>query len=192
MPTTTDLAGRVAAALTAYRDGHTDLLPALVTELTPLLWRLARSQGVDAATAEDVVQTAWVRLLEHADRIEDPTATLKWLLTTVRRGAWQQRRALDRGSVTDPGQLPETATRDVPEDIVLRTASQEVLWRHVQALSSRCRHLLLLIAYVDRPNYHMVSEALGMPVGSIGPTRGRCLAKLRLSLQRDSAWGVAR
>jgi len=58
----------------------------------------------------------------------------------------------------------------------------------VQALPERCRQLLGVIAYADKPDYAALAEALGMPVGSIGPTRGRCLAKLRDALTRDSAW----
>jgi hypothetical protein len=61
----------------------------------------------------------------------------------------------------------------------------------VSTLPDRCRRLLGLVALVDRPDYTVVSRALGMPVGSIGPTRGRCLAKLRLALSSDPAWSVS-
>jgi DNA-directed RNA polymerase specialized sigma24 family protein len=63
-----------------------------------------------------------------------------------------------------------------------------VLWRHVAGLSERCRYLLRVIAFADRPDYAAIAEALGMPVGSIGPTRGRCLAALRAALVLDPAY----
>ena len=64
-------------------------------------------------------------------------------------------------------------------------------WRHIESLSERCRSLLRVVAFSDRPDYASVAQALGMPVGSIGPTRGRCLAKLRLLLDADPHWGIS-
>jgi hypothetical protein len=61
---------------------------------------------------------------------------------------------------------------------------------HVRTLPDRCRRLLGLVSLIDRPDHAVVSRALGMPVGSIGPTRGRCLAKLRIALTADPEWGV--
>ena len=63
-----------------------------------------------------------------------------------------------------------------------------MLWAHFQQLPQNCQALLRVIAFADRPDYAAVSESLGMPVGSIGPTRGRCLAKLRTALANDPAW----
>lgn len=65
---------------------------------------------------------------------------------------------------------------------------QRVLWQHVQELTPRCRELLRVIAFSDRADYTQLAQALGMPVGSIGPTRGRCLGKLRTSLTADPRW----
>ena len=75
-----------------------------------------------------------------------------------------------------------------PEERVIEDERQSRLWGHVQALPERCRQLLGVIAYADKPDYAALAEALGMPVGSIGPTRGRCLAKLRDALGKDVAW----
>lgn len=84
--------------------------------------------------------------------------------------------------------MPETVDDATPEDAVLRTDEQRVLWRHVNELSERCRALLRVIAFAATPDYASVAATLGMPVGSIGPTRGRCLAKLRTALLSDPSW----
>ena len=74
------------------------------------------------------------------------------------------------------------------EDTVLRDETDGRLWRHIAGLPERCRTLLRVIAFADRPDYAELARALGMPQGSIGPTRGRCLAKLRLALAQDPNW----
>lgn len=188
---------RAARAFTAHRDGDSSLLPAVVEDLTPLLWQVARGQHLSAQDAEDVVQHTWLRLLESADRIHDPQSVVKWLMTTTRREAWRVSRTGQRedahADVTDlvaaPG--PEADSRaDAVPDHIIADQDREVLWRHVTELSERCRYLLRVIAFAERPDYAAIASALGMPVGSIGPTRGRCLAALRAALALDPAYDL--
>ncbi|KAB7743236.1 sigma-70 family RNA polymerase sigma factor [Nostocoides sp. F2B08] len=188
---TVPLTVRAARAFAAYVDGDTSLMSHLVDELTPLLWHVARGQGLPRETAEDVVQQTWLRLVEHAGEIHDPQSVVKWLMTTARREAWRSSRA-GRNVDNHPDleqldDLSETATEPV-SDAVIEASEQAVLWQHVAELSERCRHLLRVIAFADRPDYAAIAEALGMPVGSIGPTRGRCLATLRAALLGDPAY----
>src|SRR5665811_1848533 len=70
-----------------------------------------------------------------------------------------------------------TAPEQEPEALVLLGQRQQLLWQHVQQLPPRCRALMRVIAFAERPDYAQIALSLGMPVGSIGPTRGRCLAK---------------
>jgi RNA polymerase sigma factor (sigma-70 family) len=184
------LAARLSTAFGSYRAGDEQAMSVLVEAATPLLWHTARGTGLDAATAEDVVQTTFVRLYTHSDSISDPQAVLQWLLTTARREAWAVSKRERRVDVTDAvesadGVEPQAHASD---EIVLRTEEQRVLWDHVRHLSERCQHLLRIIAVADRPDYASIADALGMPVGSIGPTRGRCLAKLRIALLNDPKW----
>jgi RNA polymerase sigma factor (sigma-70 family) len=188
------LAGRAAEAFTAYQRGERERMGDLVDLLTPVLWHTARAQRLDQASAEDAVQTAWIRLVEHADAIQEPRAVLAWLITTVRREAWRMMRR-DRLS-TPIDEVPEPLDAAAgAEDLdpalatVLRDGQRQ-LWEHVAHLPERCQALLRIVAFVERPDYAAVSEALGMPVGSIGPTRGRCLAKLRASLTDDPTWSL--
>ena len=66
-----------------------------------------------------------------------------------------------------------------------------VLWLHVKELNPRCQALLRVVAFATKPDYAAISAALGMPVGSIGPTRGRCLATLRTALSNDPRWSMS-
>jgi RNA polymerase sigma factor (sigma-70 family) len=181
------LAARAGRAFAAYRDGESRRMDELVDLLTPILWHTARAQGLDPATAQDVVQTAWLRLVEGSARISDPQAVMGWLLVTVRRESW--RVAKQAGRTSD--QVDEDLVDDAPGPAAEAVLSerQRVLWGHFGALTPKCQSLLRVIAFADKPDYAAVSEALNMPVGSIGPTRGRCLAKLREALLSDTTWG---
>lgn len=185
---TRDLGTVTAAAIAAYRSGDTSLMAEMVERVSPLLWRVARAQGLSTASAEDVVQTSWLRLLQHIDRIDEDRAVLKWLVTTVRREAWSVSRKSTKDIVSDPVAMPEQPTVDPTVQLVEQLGVSDVLWTHVRDLSERCRRLLAVIAFADRPDYAAIAEALGVPVGSIGPTRGRCLAKLRAALEADPTW----
>lgn len=188
---TAPLTVRAAQAFAAHVGGDSSLMADLVDDVTPLLWHVARGQGLSPEAAEDVVQQTWLRLLESADRIQDPQSVVKWLMTTTRREAWRVSRT---GRLVDSHADPtETGTAEEPavqavSDTVIAAEERAVLWRHVAALSERCRYLLRVIAFADRPDYAAIAAALGMPVGSIGPTRGRCLAALRAALVLDPAY----
>lgn len=188
---TESLAQQASAAFTAHREADPDGMARLVDVLTPLLWHTARAQGLTQVQAEDVVQTTWLQLVKHADEITDPRGILKWLLTTTRRESWSVVRRSRREDVSDDlGDVLDEAPAapNGPEQLVVRGQEQRVLWQHFATLSQRCQQLLRVIALAERPDYAQVAEALGMPVGSIGPTRGRCLAKLRQALTSDPAW----
>jgi RNA polymerase sigma factor (sigma-70 family) len=184
------LASRAAALFREYREGADAKLGDLVTLVTPILWHTARAQRLDRELAEDVVQSTWLALLRNADSVTDPQAILQWLIVSTRREAW---RVLKRAERTESRDFEADELvgppQDLPEDSVLRADSDARLWQHIAQLSDKCRALLRVIAFADRPDYAAVAQALGMPIGSIGPTRGRCLAKLRQQLSEDPKWG---
>ncbi|MEE8600622.1 RNA polymerase sigma factor [Euzebya tangerina] len=188
-PSTSGLIDRAATAFDAYRSGDRGRMGELVDLLAPILWHTARSQGLSQELAEDVIQTAWLRLVDHADRIEDSRRVLAWLMTTVKREAWSAARKRGKQTIDlDHAPEPESDT-PTPEAVSLLSEQQEILWRHISALSERCAHLLRVIAFAERPDYAGIAEALDMPIGSIGPTRGRCLQQLRRALTDDTHWG---
>jgi RNA polymerase sigma factor (sigma-70 family) len=188
-PTLAERAGEVFAR---YRSGDEAKMADLVALLTPILWHTVRAQRLDAANAEDVLQTTWLSLVRAADSITDPRAVLQWMVVTARREAWRvsRREARTEPTAFDRHDVADQPT-DRPETTAIRTDEQDRLWRHIAALPEKCRQLLRVIAFADRPDYAAVATALGMPVGSIGPTRGRCLAKLRARLAADPGWEMS-
>lgn len=185
------LSAQLAVDLRAYRDGDPGAMSRLVRRATPLLWHVARGYRLDAGTAEDVVQNTLLALVRHGDNITEPHAVLRWLIVTARRESIRAVQVKDRTElVENPGATLVAPESDCPEPIVLADAVQTVLWRNVSELPVRCQRLLRAIAFAERPDYAALSEALGMPIGSIGPTRGRCLAKLRSLLSDDTEWSL--
>jgi RNA polymerase sigma factor (sigma-70 family) len=188
-PVQETLASRAAALFRAYRAGDDAKMGDLVALVTPILWHTARAQRLDRDLAEDVVQSTWLTLVRSAASVSDPQAILQWLIVSTRREAW---RVVRRGDRDEPREFePDdiVSTEQLPEDQVLRSETDSRLWEHIAQLSERCQALLRVVAFADRPDYSSVAQALGMPVGSIGPTRGRCLAKLREQLNNDPKWG---
>jgi RNA polymerase sigma factor (sigma-70 family) len=182
-PAESRVADLAAERFRAYRDGDTRALEAMVESLTPLLWHIVRAYGLDTATAEDVVQNTWLTLVRKADTVTEPQAVLRWLTVTARRDAWRAARSTNRMDLTDDiSVLDVREAKESPEDDVLRAADQRALWLAVGKLNERCQRLLRIIAFHDRPDYAALSQELGMPMGSIGPTRGRCLDKVRAEL----------
>lgn len=183
------LASRASEVFARYRDGEVEAMAELIAMLTPILWHAVRAQRLDADSTEDVLQNTWFTLVRKADSVADPTAVLQWLLVAARREAWRVGR-LQAKQV--PSEFADDALKlsssDLPDNVVLRGVEQEVLWSHVASLPERCRALLRVIAFADRPDYAALARSLGMPVGSIGPTRGRCLDKLRKQLTTDARW----
>jgi RNA polymerase sigma factor (sigma-70 family) len=174
---------RMAGLLSAAAGGSEEALGQIVTELTPLLWQVARAAGLSSGDAEDVLQTVWLRLLSHLDGIRSPASLTAWLVITTKREAWRVRAAGRRQLPVDqdrfavlPDQEPGLEEQAIVDD------QRRALWAAIGQLDQRCQELLRIIAFVPRPDYAAVAAKLGMRPGSVGPTRGRCLAKLRAVL----------
>ncbi|GIG27811.1 RNA polymerase sigma factor [Cellulomonas marina] len=177
-----------AEAFTAWRDGDAAAVGTLVRALTPTLWHVVRAYRLDEETARDVLQVVWGRLVTHAATVQDPRAVTAWLMTTARREAWRAAGRETRAHAA-PDELLERAAPPVPgaDELVGTRVRDRVLWQAVAALPERCRRLLRVVAFDERPDYRRIAEDLGMPVGSIGPTRGRCLVRLRALLAGTEA-----
>ncbi len=186
-PDPDERAARLAAALLRARDGDVSGMDEIVRSLNPLLWHVARSQGASRDDVPDVVQYAWLELSRHLHTIDNPVALTAWLVTTTRRAAWRSaRRVRGEDLVADVPELVDSGPDAL--DRVLADERDRLLWRHFERLSERCRRLLRLVALQERPDYRTAGAVLGMPHGSLGPTRARCLAKLRELIVADPEW----
>ena len=184
----TDRNARLAALLESARHGRRESLNEIVVELSPVLWQVARAQGLDREAAEDVIQCTWLSLLRHLDQIHSPLALTAWLVTATKREAWRARGAHRAERPLDENQMTDTEDpQPLPEELVLLAERHRDVWQAVRRLPQRCQELLRVVAFSHRPDYDAVATALGMPRGSIGPTRGRCLAKLRTLIDPDGS-----
>lgn len=164
--------------------GEQSCWDALVQRFTGLLWAVARGHRLDTVDAGDVVQTTWLRLVEKLDRIEDPERLGGWLATTARRECLAVLRRRQREAPTADEAFLDVVAKS--GDVVELDSRLLVVERDAQlaeafaALSAACQRLLRVLMADPAPTYAEVSASLDMPIGSIGPSRGRCLDRLRV------------
>jgi RNA polymerase sigma factor (sigma-70 family) len=164
------------------RNGDDQAWGALVEWYAPLIWSICRKYGLDDADADDVGQNVWLRLVDHLDAIRDPAALPGWLATTTRRECGRVARAAQRPRaaryVLDPNEIADE--RAVTGEHELLTAETNAALRAAfESLPPCCQRLIAVLIEEPPVPYAEISVRLGIPVGSIGPTRGRCLDKLR-------------
>jgi RNA polymerase sigma factor (sigma-70 family) len=182
-----DVWGRAAAAFERWTGGDAVALDELVGVMTPVLWHVVRAHRLPSDVAEDVLQTTWLALVRSRERIQEPAAVGGWLTTTARREAWRVAKASGRALPTEDDELSRRLPdEESAEAAVLQHDGDVQLWEAVDRLPERCRRLLRIVAFEHRPDYTKIAADLGMPVGSIGPTRGRCLGKLRTLIEDGS------
>ena len=172
----------VTDLVTRAQHGDQHAWDALVERHAPLIWSICRRYRLSGADAQDAAQAVWLRLVDQLDKIREPTAIAGWLATTTRRECYRVLHAARQPQAAWPGLDAEA----IPDDHA-PTAEHELLAaeRHA-ALREALAHLspreqqLMAILTADPPvPYAEISARLGIPLGSIGPTRGRCLSDLR-------------
>lgn len=181
---------RAAACFRGWLDGAPgeEGLDGLVRVMTPVLWHVVRSYRLDQEMAEDVIQTTWLALVRRRESIDDPAAIGGWLTTTARREAWRVRQRAARAVPVEEEEISfRLPQQKSAESAAVESDERDRIWAAVGTLPERCRRLLRIVAFENRPDYTQIAETLDMPVGSIGPTRGRCLAKLRVALLQSGA-----
>jgi RNA polymerase sigma factor (sigma-70 family) len=157
----------------------------LVDQFSKLIWSITAEYRLVESDAADVAQTTWLRLLEHIDRIQYPDRVGSWLAATARNECLRSLAARKRmvlGHDTD--EMEEVHAHGAEVDERLLAAERDQTVREAMSLLPTRWQMLLEMLMADPPvPYTEISDQLGLPVGSIGPTRGRCLARLRVLLQ---------
>lgn len=172
----------VAGLVAAAAGGDQEAWDELVERYGRLVWAVARSHRLSDADAADVSQTTWLRLVEHLDQVHDPERLAGWLATTARRESLRVLR-FARREVPFLDEPEESGSHDLdPEVQAVARDEGAQLWAAYDGLSEKCRALLRVVAVSPLGSYAEISAALGIAVGSIGPTRSRCLDQLRAKL----------
>ncbi len=170
----TDLVGRA-------RNGDKRAWDALVGRYAPLIWSICRRYELRGADAEDVGQSVWLHLVDQLDRVRDPAALPGWLATTARRECIRVLRAA--GGPHDAGPLPNENTSDgtaaTADEELLAAERHAAVREALMGLPPCCQRLIALLIEDPPLPYVEISARLDVPVGSIGPSRRRCLDKLR-------------
>lgn len=179
-----------AALVLACRAGTAHAWARLVGRFERLIYAVPRRAGLDVDEAADVFQTVFMRLHEHLQALAQPERVQAWLVTTARRETLrrlhERRRtvSLDGGDATSAG-VAELADPDpLPDELLASLQLRHLARLALQRMAEPCRSLLgLLYGGEQAPPYAEIASRMGMPVGSIGPTRARCLARLRAMLE---------
>lgn len=176
-------------------DGTEAAWEELIRRYRRLMYSIPVRSGLGEEAAADVFQSVCLRLLEHLPRLKDHEKLASWIITTTTRESWRvshrSRREAPIGEGGDPDPdmpiRPEVIdSSPIADEQHLALERQATVRRAVDELSERCRDLLELLYFVeDRPSYEEISRRLEMPVPSIGPTRARCLEKLRKIMESD-------
>ena len=162
------------------KDGDPQAWDGLVDRYAPLVWSICRAYQLSRADAEDVGQNVWMQLVNHLSTIRDPAVLGSWLATTTRRHCSRVQRArcklpADAQVLED---LPDAQDATIEHDLLLAERNA-VLREAVARLTCRERQLIALLTADPPVPYAEISARLGLAVGSIGPSRRRCLDRLR-------------
>jgi RNA polymerase sigma factor (sigma-70 family) len=160
-------------------NGDQSAWDAIVQQYAGLVWSVARSYRLNAAATEDVVQTVWLRFAEHCGRIRQADRLASWLATTTRNEALRIIRGNTRLTPTDLVEDAAEPTASTIEDLVTDDETLKFVLTAFAQLSADDQQLLRLLCTVPPLDYQTIAEMLGRPIGSIGPTRARCLDRLR-------------
>lgn len=157
----------------------------LVDQYSRLIWSITVGFKLVESDAADVVQTTWMRLIEHIDRIEQPARVGSWLASTARNECLRHVSARKRIVLVDEDVEFDGLDHHGPEvddGLLARERAQDVR-EAMSQLPAQWQRLMELLMSDPPVSYAEISDRLGLPIGSIGPTRGRCLAKLRVLLE---------
>jgi RNA polymerase sigma factor (sigma-70 family) len=169
---------QVARMTRAAAEGDTVAWDWLVGRFHARLVSAARGQGLAHHDAEDAAQATWIRLTGHIGRLRDPGSLTAWLITTAQREGLRIGRRRRRERPVDELPIVTSVEADHDRELLAGLRSAALL-RALGELPERQRDLMLALASEPAPSYEEISARLGLPIGSIGPTRARCLARLR-------------
>ncbi|HRF58566.1 MAG TPA: sigma-70 family RNA polymerase sigma factor [Fimbriimonadaceae bacterium] len=175
--------------LTRCRAGDRDAWTKLVERLQSTVFGVTRRLGLSEADAADVFQATFIALYRNLDRIDQALTLPRWIAVTATRECYRVRRTYPEATGSaDERTLEDTIAVEQrsAEEIAIESERALVLREGLEQLGGRCRVLLTLLYGEVETSYIEIGAKLGMPIGAIGPTRARCLEKLRKILEREA------
>ena len=172
----------VTLLVNAAQQGDEGAWGEIVDRYTPLVVSVVLRYRLSSAELQDVAQTVWLRLIEHLGDLREPRALPMWLITTAKREALRSATAASRVRPTDPqddGWFTRFVVEDDQDADLVRDERHAALMEGFASLSPRQRELLLILSEDPPVPYAEISRRTGIPVGAIGPTRARAVARLR-------------
>ena len=175
----------VAQLVRRAAEGDRQAWERLVDQYARLIWSITGEFKLVESDAADVAQTTWLRLLEHIDRIQHPDRVGSWLAATARNECLRSLAARKRVVLGHDDLEADSVVADDPalDERLLADERAQVVRSALSCLPRHWQRLLELLMADPPASYADISDELGVPIGSIGPTRGRCLAQLRVLLQ---------
>jgi len=157
--------------------GDQDAWKDLISQYQRLVYSIANQFCPQPEDASDIFQQVWLALYQHLSELRNVQALPAWLITVTRRQAYAVLQARRGSEQLDEEHLDEAVEPAVP---VSQIAREHAIERALEQLTERCRSLIdLLYFHADEPSYAYIAKKLDMPVSSVGPTRARCLERLR-------------
>lgn len=175
-----------AELLTRAADGDQRAWAELVDRYERLVWAVVRTYRLGDGGSADVAQTVWLKLAQYATRIREPEHLAAWLATTARNEALRLQKRHDRVDLVDEWADHADTNVGDPEDRLIDDELHAQLHAAMEQLAEPCQQLLRLLSTDPPLDYQTISQLTGRPIGSIGPTRGRCLNELRKKMGMHS------
>lgn len=173
----------VADLVVRARSGEQHAWNGIVDRFAPLVWAVCRRYALTGGDADDACQSTWLRLIEHLPALREPAALPGWIVTTTKRECLAVLRAksarVRREQSADADAAEPPAIEVHAEELLLMHERHAALRAAFRQLPDQCRRLLELLLQDPPPSYAEVGRRLNVPVGGLGPTRARCLDKLR-------------
>ncbi len=174
-----------AALVQRCRDGDEAAWEVLIERYAPLILSIPRRYGLRAALTDDVFADVCLALVKNLGKVRDPKSLPQWIIRTTTRATWD---VAKKAKTKPPEDLPPLTGAVPPDEFVAALEEEHLVRQALAGISERCRRLLDLLYFAaPTPSYDDVAVAMGMPRGSLGPTRRRCLDRMRTLLVSKTA-----
>jgi RNA polymerase sigma factor (sigma-70 family) len=159
----------------------------LVERHGPVIWAVANRAGLTRDDAADVFQNTWTIAVTDLERIREPARFGAWIARVARHQCMRVRRGYGIARRSYEQVAREDVVTDLPDEELSRIEDRQRISRALRQIGKRCIELLEALYYQrPKPSYEVISRRMGMSIGSIGPTRARCLSKLESRLEGES------